>query len=199
MTVIVLLGILFYFVTVLMLWSKTMQFPIMVGEQTSENIAKLLKEGKIDKNIFFASQVRRRIVIAELISFDCLYSKKELRENYLKKDRFLTPTEMAAFVLRYKDSKKLLGQNISIITSHPANEYEFMEFSQDENDWQIQLADNYNLSNLLHLKRRFGDSLKNKFYIGAAKNPKNLWIRLLCIFCSFIFFVERRTNRKIFR
>ena len=198
MAVIILLGIFFYFVTVLMLWSKTMQFPIMVGEQTSENIASLLEEGKIGKDIFFVSQVRRRIVIAELISFDCLYSKKELRENYLKKDRFLTPTEMAAFALRYKDSRKL-EKSMSILTSHAANQYEFIEFFQDENDWQIQLADNSNLSNLLHLKRRFGDSLKNKFYIGAAKNPKNLWIRLLCIFCSFIFFVERRTNRKIFR
>ena len=198
MAEIILLGILFYFVTFLMLWSKTMQFPIMVGEQTSENIAKCLEEGKIDKNIFFVSRVRRRIVIAELISFDRLYSKKDMKEKYLKKDRFLTPTEMAAFALRYKDSRKL-EKSMSILTSHAANQYEFIEFFQDENDWQIQLADDNDLSELLYLKRRFGDSLKNKIYIGAAKNPKNLWVRLLCIFCSFIFFVERRTNRKIFR
>src|SRR3972149_3971202 len=125
MTEIVIFGILIYFSTVLMLWFETMQFPIMVGEQTSEDVAKCLEEGKVGKDIFFASQVRRRIVIAELISFDELCSKKDMKEIYLKKDRFLTPTEMAAFVLRYKDSKKLLGQNIRIITSHPANEYEF--------------------------------------------------------------------------
>jgi len=193
-----LLGIFAYLIIRINLWFKKLRFPIQVKKQ-KEDMRSCFPEYKIDENIIFVGKAKERTIIAELIAFDKLGTKEELRKNYLRKgDRFLSPTELLLFVLRYQNNKKLDG-HATIVTTYAAERYSVIELFKDKGSWGIQIRKNNELSELLFFKRKFGDSFVNKFYLCIAKNPKNLWIRLLSVLCWIVFFTEEKIGRKVLK